>query len=92
MGNHTRGPWVTQGEVAAARDWLATDQRTGVRARQAIEGMMYEVGRYSAAQLHIERADYLARVTLRLASGYDSEPTDLPEIDAAIAKAEGGDA
>ena len=88
MSNHFRGPWITNGESAAARDWLATDQRTGVRARQAIEGMMYAVGRYPAAEL-IERADYLARKTVRLASGYNSEPTDLPEIDAVIAKAEG---
>ena len=82
MSKRTLGPWVTQGEVAAAREWLATDHRTGTRAKQAIEGMMYTAGRYPASQL-IERADYLARKTVRLAGG-PTGPTALTEIDAAI--------
>lgn len=85
MSKHIPGPWVTQGEVAAAREWLASDQRTGARAKRAMEGMMYTAGQYPASQL-IERADYLARKTLRLAGG-PTAPVALTEIDTAIAAA-----
>jgi hypothetical protein len=89
MSKHT-GPWITNGEVTAAREWLATERKTGTRARHAIEGMMYTAGRDPAQQL-IERADYLARQTLRLASG-PSQPTALSELNAIIKRAEEGDA
>jgi len=72
-GDHMRGPWYTVGEVEAAEAWRATTNRTVKRAKEAIEGMMYEAGSDTAAYM-IARADYLAAKVLR-----DGEPTPLTD-------------
>ena len=84
-----RGPWYTVGEVEAAKAWQTTTDRTGRRAKEAIEGMMYTAGSNTAAYM-IQRADYLAATVLR---DGPSKPTPLPELDLAFsenARTEGG--